>query len=299
MKQSNFELQHTKSMQHRQYDEDDVENFISPCMTKLYSLVNKDIPLDRADLEEVSIVRGELDYEEVMWKLFHTIIFSEGVTVQQLLGLYWNQLDMEIGQRKAKVMEPFFIALTASPHISATKKGVEFIFSSDIEVNSDGYGYVLPSLDLPIVLSNDDIGYTHTKEHVITGHSLKHHDLEVCLDHINRLNAVAYRTETRLLAIRKPTFSFAPKLKKQTAKLETLLEVEKRKESFLHYSTGLPEKIRIMVKQGNKFHICHKYDNRLRTYAKAYHFDYIGNKYSRALVQPYLGEITEGSNEYF
>ena len=53
------------------------------------------------------------------------------------------------------------------------------------------------------------------------------------------------------------------------------------------------------VEQGNKFHICHKYDNRLRTYAKAYHFDYIGQKYSRALVQPVIGEITEGANEYF
>lgn len=297
MKQSNFELRYTETLQHKQYNETDIEAFITPCMNKLQSLLDQ--PIDRPDLIEIHEVRSNLDHKKVMWKLFHTIIFGREVTVQQLLGLFWNSLNMAIGQRKARVMEPFFIALTASEHITVVKRGVEFIFLSNIEIDSSGYGYILPSLDIPIVTSNNDIGYALTKEHIITGHPLKQHDLPVCLDHINRLNATCYSIEPRLLELYQPKFDPTPKLKKQTAQLETLLEIQQRKESFLHYVTSLPEKVNIMLNEGNKFHICHKYDSRLRTYPKAYHFDYVGHKYSRALVQPHISELTEDANEYF
>ena len=251
MKQFNFELRHTASQQYRRYDDTSIKKFIAPCLNKLKSLLDK--PIDRPDLEEIHCVRETLNQEEVMWKLFHTVIFGKGTTVQQLLGLYWNQLDMQIGQRKARVMEPFFIALTASPYINVHKKGVEFIFTSTIEVDVSDCGYVLPCLDLPVVVDNTSIGYGLSHDHVITGHPLKHHDKEICLDHINRLNSTCYKAENRLLSLFKPAFDSTPKLK--GSRYETIEEVSKREEVFNTYEKELPGKIQLMMDQGNKFHL--------------------------------------------
>lgn len=290
MQQLNFEIATTSNHKCKQLDELK-EDLLEPCLLSLYSQIDG-YPTDREDQQEIVDTWNTLDKEETMWKCLSTVFSNQRVTVQQLLGVFWNTLDLEIGQRKARVMEPFFLALKASPLIDFEKIGVEFFFSTELKLEGE-YGYVLPSLDVPEA-TNKSIGYKSLTDHVITGHPLKQHDKEICLDHINRLNAIPYRIETRLLMF-KPEFNPEPKIK-SNGSYETPLDIQKRKESFQHYSETLPERVRLILAQGNKFHLCHRYDTRLRTYVKAFQFDYIGQKYSRAIVQPLKGEVVEGVN---
>ena len=250
-------------------------------------------PEDAEYLHEVWEQREELDYEETVWELFAYVAIAGRATVQQLLGIFWHRLDCEHGSRKAKVMEPFFLALQIAPHIKFEKRGTEFVYTCDLKIDKGDYGYILPRLTPTVVTKNSDMGYESVKQHVITGGKLKQHNEEICLDHLNRLNSISYSVEQRLPLLHTPTPNTELKLK-SSGEYESPREMALRVGAWCKFHDELPARIQLLNEQGNQFHVLHRYDTRLRTYVKGYHLDYVGNKHARAIVQLTAKEVVEG-----
>lgn len=237
------------------------------------------------------------DMEKILFKLISTVVLQKSVTAQQLVGMVFNKVRYDIA--KKEIIDILLNAVEASKFIKCRRIGMYLMFEStqalskEIEDKKKQYSYILPSIDLPLTITdNTSIGYRSITESVICGGYLKHHDLPLNLTHINKLNRNPYRVETRLQFLVKPKFNPEPKLK-DNGELETDLDVSRRLKQFNQIISELPDKTKLLCNQGNRFYIHHKFDNGGRTYAKAYHLNYQGMAYSKAQVQAYNKEIVE------
>lgn len=237
--------------------------------------------------------------EDFVFSMITLVLTKREVNLQALVGTCFTAFKSVEPQRNLKAIEFLLMGVAQCDYITIERRDDYMYFISRLELTDavlakvKNQGFVLPMLSPPKATSNKDIGYLTFDEHVITGGKLKQHDHEICLDHINRVNQVAYRYEPRLGYIVAPKFSPEPKVK-DNGELETAIEVTKRHESFLQLHEELPAKIRIMNTHGNRFFIPNKYCTRLRTYSKAHHFNYRGTKYIKAMVHLHDTEITKG-----
>lgn len=250
--------------------------------------------IEREDLQEIIPEVMKLD---IAWDILVSVLFEGRMSLQSIIGRYWEQIDVSMVFRKGRVLEPFIHAVEQSPYVELKQgdKYLELVATRTMSKQSN-HGYVLPALYPEEITDNHSAGYETVNFHVITGGKLKHHDGEKCLDHINRANHNMYKIETRLNYLVQPEFDSTPKWKKGA--YETDAQVEERRKDFIRFTDELPKKRDAIIREGNKFCYKHRYDTRGRTYAKAYHFDYIGNKYIRALVQPVVSEPVTGADKY-
>lgn len=256
----------------------------------------------RYDLMQAHFALAHMKLDKIIWKIVTTLLMANcnPLTHQQLVGQMFESIKIDMPSRKLLACQIILEHLAKMPILEVIiTKGEAILWKSlvplgdkDKEVLSNT-GYVLPSVvPLQKVTSNSMIGYRTFKESIISGGALKHHDKESCLDHINRKNSIPYCFEPRLYQLVEPRFKPEPKLMKN-GHMEELDDVVKRYKSHLQLHESLPKRAAIMVKQGNKFYLAHKYDNRLRTYAKAFEFNYLGEKFLKATVQLHKKELIE------
>ena len=261
-------------------------------------------PFDVAKRPDLVDVHAELrrKHKQLPDTLFSMITFvlaKRDITLQALVGKIFNGFKCETFRRRTVLIEVLLQALLECPYIRIERKGDYMYFQSRLSLN-DGMldkladqGFVLPMLYATRVTSNDSIGYTTFEEHVVSGGKLKEHDKDVCLDHLNRVNATFYSYEPRLGLMVQPKFDATPKLL-DNGEYETIAEITKREMSFHQLHAELPAKVRIMLRHGNRFNLMHKYCNRVRTYVKSYHFNYQGTKFLKAMVAFDNKELTTG-----
>lgn len=237
------------------------------------------------------------DHSKLLFKLIARVVMDKQVTAQALTGMMFGQL--RYNQSRSYIIDLMLNAVTKHPFISVKRVGMYLMFtcskdvSDEIKQKRKAMSYVLPSTEIPLrVTDNKHIGYRTLNESIICGGDLKHHDLPLNLNHINRLNRNPYRIETRIQFLVKPKFDDEPKMK-DNGMMEDEKDISKRFESWTDLMDELPEKISLMGSHGNRFYIHHKYDNGGRTYTKAFHFNYQGIAYLKSLVQSYTKELVE------
>lgn len=255
----------------------------------------------RPDLIEVVSAVHQLDGDRIMWSLLTSVLLDTDASLQKLLGFFWNAIGeyVEMPYRRGHVFSVYLEAVCASGLVQTKSMGKYIHLVSAISVGDRGqrnYGYVLPSVCKHSFRDNAHSAYSSM--HVLTGGRLKQHDMNVCPDHIQRLNDIAYKVEERIFDMTRPVFDDSPKFKETLGRYETEEEVQDRYKDFQRFERELPTRVKVMLDNGNEFYFGHRYDVRLRTYLKAYHFDFIGNKYCRAFVQPVKGEVATGTEDY-
>ncbi len=255
----------------------------------------------RPDLIDVVNAVHKLDAEEICWAMMTKVLLDEDISIQGVMGMFFTEIGKHCPMvyRRGHVLNVFIEAVCKSGLIEIKNMGKYNHLIATVSLGDRGqrnYSYTLPSIVPHKVESNRKAAYDHM--HVITGGKLKQHDGELCLDHIERLSNIPYKVEERLLDMTKPVFDETPKYKERIGKYETAEQVEDRRKEFNRFNRELPTRVKIMVDNGNEFYFGHRYCVRLRTYLKAYHFDFIGNKYCRAFVQPVKGELVQGAEEY-
>ena len=278
------------------------ETLVAPMVAHVNAWLSQEFPFDtREDLQEIVLAVQNLDPEEVCWDILCNVLLDGSITLQAVLGMFFHQIECEMAYRKGRVLEVFIDAVLQCPQVELKLVGkyLNLVCKSKVNVNTDTYGYILPALYPEPVTDNSKAGYASAQFHVITGGKLKQNGGELCLDHINRLNFAMYSVDTRLMDLVKPVFESELKWKDKVGRYETEVEVEARLKQFMQFDRELPEKVKIMVDQGNQFFFKNRYDIRGRTYLKAYHFDYVGNKYSRALIHHSTKEHVLGADKYF
>ena len=133
--------------------------------------------------------------------------------------------------------------------------------------------FVLPSLVHPKEITcNTDTGYQTLSGSVILGG--KHHERKVNLAHLNRQNAIGLCLDERVLTTVNPTFK---------EKDETLDERAKRHTAWKQLNLECIALYKLFV--GKEFFLMHKFDERLRTYAHAHHFNTQGDDYRKGAIE--------------
>jgi len=168
---------------------------------------------------------------------------------------------------------------------------LKYEITQDVEDILAHYQFPLPMIVPPKKVENNHMGsgYYDKKGRIVLNGSDVFDEEDVCLDHINRCNAVALSLNTNVVASAEGNM-ILPKRKIG----EDFVEFQKRqKQAEVFYSTSL-EVMQGMLTLGNEFWLTHKYDRRGRTYAVGYHVNSQGTDYNKAVLELSRKEVING-----
>jgi hypothetical protein len=164
---------------------------------------------------------------------------------------------------------------------------VKFTISADVQAELDRFQYPLPMVIEPReVKHNSQSGYFLNSGSIILKNN--HHDDDVCLDHINRMNRVKFKVN----------FDTATMIKNQWRNLdrpkdgETAADFDRRVRAFEKYDRTAKDVIAKLIEHGNEFNFTHKYCKRGRTYCQGHHANYQGTAWNKAVIEFADGEVT-------
>lgn len=108
-----------------------------------------------------------------------------------------------------------------------------------------------------------------------------HHEGDICVEHLNRLNQVALTINERVVKTLRNHWSGVERQQED----ETFEDYQKRLKAFEKYEKDSFTVIALMIEMGNRFHLTHKNDKRGRSYCQGYHINYQGNTWNKACVE--------------
>lgn len=164
--------------------------------------------------------------------------------------------------------------------------------------------YLPPMVCEPLELhTNYDSGHLSHKESVILGRG-NHHNGNVCLDVLNKVNRVPLKLATDfLLAMDEdPSKEFtleevhASAIKKGKILTDAQAKMTLQKQ-IEHWQRFKPQSAKVYMTLhncDNQFYLTHKVDKRGRIYAQGYHVNTQGTSYKKAMVEFAKEELVEG-----
>ena len=157
---------------------------------------------------------------------------------------------------------------------------VRFQISADVQAMIDKFQYPLPMVQQPEPVNNNkDTGYLTIKRSVILKDN--YHEDDVCLDHINRVNAQELAINASVRAFIQNSWEDLDKPKS----LETAEEFAARRKAFEKYDSTSKDVVDTLLTLGNTFWLTHAYDKRGRVYSRGYHVNYQGNDWNKACIE--------------
>lgn len=156
---------------------------------------------------------------------------------------------------------------------------VKMTISQDVQEELDRYQFPLPFIIEPReVRTNSETGMYTSFGSIIL--KKNHHDDDVCLDHINRVNKMQFKIDHRVVKFVKNEWRNLDKCKEG----ETRDDFAKRKRAFEKYDRTAHDVIAQVTEESDTFHLGHKYCKRGRTYCQGYHVTYQGNAWNKAVI---------------
>lgn len=152
--------------------------------------------------------------------------------------------------------------------------------SADVQEEINQYQFPLPMVVEPRKLEhNNQSAYMLTKSSVILKDN--HHDNDVCLDHLNRMNAIKLCINENTANMVKNQWRDLDKPKQGESKED----FQRRVKAFEKFDRTSRDVIAKLTSLGNEFHLTHRYDKRGRTYAQGYHVNYQGHSWNKAVIE--------------
>lgn len=165
---------------------------------------------------------------------------------------------------------------------------VKYLLSDDIQAELDRYQFPLPMVVEPKdLVDNTTYGYLITNGSVILKNN--HHNDDVCLDHLNRMNKVKLTIDNNTATMISNRWRNLDRPKEG----ESQTDFMKRKRAFEKYDSVAKDVIQVLTKHDNEFFMTHRYDKRGRTYCQGYHVTYQGNAWNKAVIQLAEQELVE------
>lgn len=270
-----------------------MERMIDPKLShqiELEKLYNKNNTLSRISKEfthckEFNFAKymGDNDIDEQFgFDLLTQMVLHKRTTLPTLVGILRRHFD---GRDNACQLAADMLQVCAKADLvdwnPVTRQFiVKFDISQDVQDDLDRYQFPLPMVIEPRkVNDNRDTGYVMSRNSIILRRN--HHEDDVCLDHINRVNAVRFTIN----------YDTAHMVRNQWRNLdkpktgETKQDFQKRLKAFEKYDRSSKEIIDLILRYGNEFYLTHKYDKRGRIYCQGYHINYAGNAWNKAVIE--------------
>lgn len=150
------------------------------------------------------------------------------------------------------------------------------------------FQYPLPMVIEPAELkTNLDNPYlTVEKKSVILNDN--HHNGDVCLDHLNRMNKIRLKVNRDVVDTIHNSWKHLDKQRPG----EDFGTFKKRQRAFDKYDRTARKVIDIITEHGNEFYLTHNVDKRGRTYCAGYHINHQGNSWNKAAILFANEEVT-------
>lgn len=156
---------------------------------------------------------------------------------------------------------------------------VIFEVTADVQEELNRYQFPLPMVVPPKpVTSNNDTGYILGSGSLILNQAPG--DDDICLDHINRMNAIRFALDLDTAAMVQNSWSDLDKQREG----ETKKDFEKRQRAFAKYDQAARHVMAQLTSITNVHHVTHRYDKRGRTYCMGYHVNYQGTEWNKSVV---------------
>jgi hypothetical protein len=261
----------------------------------LEKLFNKNQTITRIRAEFVNFNDGQIiDYlaekqidEEFGLNLLIQMVLHKRTTLPTLVGILRNHFNDS--QRTVEEIKKCAEADLVDWSPTAKQFIVRINISADVQEDIDRFQYPLPMVIPPRpVTDNRDTGYLLSRNSIILRKN--HHDEDVCLDHINRVNRIKFSID----------FDTAQMIANQWRNLdkpkenETQQDFEKRVRAFEKYDRTARQVMELLVRHGNQFYLTHKYDKRGRVYCQGYHVNYQGAPWNKAVIELADKEMVDG-----
>jgi len=238
-------------------------------------------------LEEWECYAGDLF--ELVISVF-TICLQGPQTYQSLVGMLAGKIPMKKKWHRIQTMAEVIAVIASTGLIRVTKMGAGESIIVDTEYTLEGIPEPTKHeivFKAPELISNNS---TNEDGSMFLGSRFNHHDGEICLDHLNRMNQVKLKLNIPFLMVAEET----PKTIEEFTKALT----EKHGHDAMIFGTATyPDYLKqwdIFAKDsrgkyleiGKKsFYQKHKYDARGRTYAIGYYVNYQGASFKKASIQ--------------
>lgn len=221
--------------------------------------------------------KGEV--HELIISVFTVILTNKELTYQAICGMLAGKigLDDPIDQIKTIAEVIALISSTGLITIKRTGSGTYIMVSSAYSVEGIPEPLKHEILMEPAPVYNSNKGDKGSK---ILGGKFNHHEGDICLDHINRMNAIKYKINRPFLRRYEEAPTFALDTKEKAEQWENFIRTSYRK--YIE-----------IVQKGNVFYLDHNKDKRGRTYAEGYHVNTQGSSFKKAIIQLADAEIVE------
>ncbi|AKH49462.1 hypothetical protein BIZ95_gp19 [Pseudomonas phage vB_PaeP_MAG4] len=145
--------------------------------------------------------------------------------------------------------------------------------------------YLPPMVCKPSKLTGNKskLHLTLEKESLILNNN--HHNEDICLDVLDKMNAVELCLNTEFLST----------VEEESHKY---LDTQDKKDDWYRFVFESHEMYKLMVQQGNRFYLLHKYDKRGRVYAQGYHISTQGSPYKKAMLDLANKKVVTGVPEH-
>ena len=166
---------------------------------------------------------------------------------------------------------------------------VRFNITQDVQDDIDRYQYPLPMVVKPRHLSKntDNAYYTHKGSVILRDN---HHEDDVCLDHLNKMNAIKLKVNHNTAQMIKNKWKHLDKPKEG----EDRKDFDRRRKSFDKFDRTAKDVMTHLEVAGGEFYLTHRYDKRGRTYCQGWHVSYQGNAWCKAVIEFAEGEVVDG-----
>ena len=204
-------------------------------------------------------------FYEVMCQIFiATLMEPQGMLYQALIGYIANEVLCEDPLDRAKCAAELIALAYQAELITVTRTS-----DKTLMVSTD---FVLP-VEIPQFMRHLPSFKKPTADYTpILGCRLKKHDMDICLDHIQRMNSIALCLDERIIHSMEEYKKHEP----ETVEQEEQWQIFKRQSAEVY---------RTVLDNGNRFYLRHNYDTRGRCYCEGYYINYQGSSYKKAIVQ--------------
>lgn len=222
--------------------------------------------------------KGEV--HELILAVFTTTLTNRTLTYQAICGMLAGRIGLEnhVAQITTMAEVIALIARTGLINVTRTGSGTYIMVATEYALE----GIPTPSKHeirmepIPIYTTNwhEDCGSK------ILGGRHNHHEGDICLDHLNRMNAIRYQLNRPFLRKYEEAPTFALDTKEKAEQWELFIRTSYRK--YIE-----------VAQKGNVFFLDHNGDKRGRTYAEGYHVNTQGSSFKKAIIMLADEELVE------
>jgi len=211
--------------------------------------------------------------------VFTTTLTTDYLTYQALIGRHRDKMPHENSLDRAKTIA----------EVIALIHHAGLIY---IKANLSDYFIIVPCFMLEGIPFTDRHGtvydrpqpvesnYDPEQGSMLLGGKLNHHEDNICLDHINRMNKIP-------LALNKEFLLKYPEEPKDNyiKEHDTEYDIVRKEELWSIYERDCKHRYADMLVRINRCYLNHKPDTRGRTYSVGYYINYQGSSYKKASLQ--------------